>query len=398
MKIAHITTIDIAIRVLLLNQLKSLQEVPFEVYGISAPGPNVPAIEAAGIKHIAVPMTRTFNPLADLVALNQLYQVMRREQFTIVHTHTPKPGLLGQLAARMAGVPIIVNTLHGFYFHDHMPALARQFYIALEQLAARQSNSILSQNSEDVQTAIQEHICRPEQIKYLGNGIDVRRFDRRQLDAQKLAHLRRELGLSEEHQVVGFVGRLVREKGLPELLQAAKLILQRKPMTKFLFVGPPDEEKSDAFRPETTRDYGIAEACIFTGMREDMPELYGLMNIFALPSRREGFPRSPMEASAMSVPSVVTDVRGCREAVEHGRNGFLVPLDNVTGLTHAILALLDNQELARRMGEVGRTMAEEKFDEQLVFRTVKAEYARLLKAAGLALPKQLLPFAEMTAG
>ena len=122
------------------------------------------------------------------------------------------------------------------------------------------------------------------------------------------------------------------------------------------------------------------------------------MNVFALPSRREGFPRSPMEASAMSVPSVVTDVRGCREAVEHGQNGFLIPLDDVTGLAHAILELLDNQELARRMGEVGRAMAEEKFDEQLVFRTVKAEYARLLKAAGLTLPKQLLPLAEMTAG
>lgn len=390
MKIAHITTIDIAIRVLLLNQLKSLQEAGFEVYGISAPGPEVEAIEAAGIKHIPVPLTRRFDPLADLIALKELYRVLRRERFTIVHTHTPKPGLLGQLAARMAGVPLIVNTIHGFYFHENMSARKQQFYITLEKIAARCSHSILSQNQEDIQTAVRTNICRPEKIQYLGNGIDVRRFDRNCLAAEPMTRLRQQLKLTNEHQVVGFVGRLVREKGIPELLQAAKIILQQRPLTKFLFVGPLDEEKSDAFSPETASEYGIADACIFTGLREDMPELYALMDVFVLPSHREGFPRSPMEASAMRVPSVVTDIRGCREVIENGQNGFLVPLGDVTALAQAILKLLGDPALALRMGEAGRAKALASFDEQLVFRRVKSEYARLLKAAGLTAPTPLL--------
>ena len=226
----------------------------------------------------------------------------------------------------------------------------------------------------------------------------MQRFDRRRLDAQLLAPLRQEFKFTNQHQVVGFVGRLVREKGIPELLQAAKIVLQQRPMTKFLFVGPLDEEKTDAFSPATAKEYGIAEACIFTGLRDDMPEMYGLMDIFVLPSHREGFPRSPMEASAMSLPSVVTNIRGCREVVENGQNGFLVPLGDVAALSQAMLALLDDQAMALRMGEIGRAMALERFDEQLVFSRVKAEYARLLKAAGLTVPEQLFLQQEVTIG
>lgn len=390
MKIAHISTIDMALSLLLLNQLKSLQHSGYEVVGISAPGPYLPSLEAAGIRHIPIPMKRQFTPLADLLVLKQLCQVMRREQFTIIHTHTPKAGLLGQLAARIVGVPIIVNTLHGFYFHDHMPAFWRNFYIATEKVAARCSHSILSQNSEDIQTAIRENISPPEKIKYLGNGIDVQRFDRTHLDETLLEATRRELGLSRENQVIGFVGRLVREKGILELFTAAQEILQHKPATKFLIVGPIDDGKADALTPSVAREYGIEDAFIFTGLRNDMPELYALMNVFVLPSHREGFPRSPMEASALGVPCVVTDIRGCREAVEHGRNGLLFPLGDSQALAKAILTLLDDAQLAAQLGAAGRKLALDKFDEQQVFQKVKAEYVRLLEARGFVVPEPAL--------
>ncbi|MBS1808855.1 MAG: glycosyltransferase family 4 protein [Acidobacteria bacterium] len=389
MKIAHITTIDMALHLLLLNQLKSLQEVGFEVVGISSAGPDVSAIEAAGIRHIEVPMTRNFTPAADLMALKNLYDVMRRERFTIVHTHTPKPGLLGQMAARMAGVPIIVNTLHGFYFHDHMPTFWRQFYIATEKIAARCSHAILSQNSEDIQTAIREKICRPEQIEFLGNGINVQRFDRAKINEELLVKMRSDLGLTDADQVVGFVGRLVQEKGILDLLQAARIVLEHKPKTKFLIIGPIDEEKPDALRPTVAQDYGIAENCVFTGRRKDMPELYALMDVFVLPSYREGFPRSPMEAAAMGVPCIATDIRGCREAVIHNDNGLLSPLGNVKALAEAILTLLRDHRLAQQLGQAGRKLALAKFDEQLVFDKVKAKYARLLKEQGMPVPDLL---------
>jgi glycosyltransferase involved in cell wall biosynthesis len=123
----------------------------------------------------------------------------------------------------------------------------------------------------------------------------------------------------------------------------------------------------------------VGDAFTFTGMRQDMPDLYALMDLFVLPSYREGFPRAPMEASAMGVPCVVTDIRGCREAVEQNQNGLRVPLGDVSALAQAMLAILTNPHQAQQMGQVGRQMAEKRFDEQLVFTKVKAEYARLLE-------------------
>ncbi|HEC35633.1 MAG TPA: glycosyltransferase family 1 protein [Anaerolineae bacterium] len=387
-KVAHITTIDMSLRYLLLNQLCSLQQAGYEVVGISSPGPDVPTIEAAGIRHISVTMTRNpFTPLQDLKALWQLYRIFGRQHLTIVHTHNPKPGFLGQIAARTAGVPIIVNTLHGFYFHDHMHPALRRFYITLEKIAARCSDVILSQNREDIETAIRKEICPPEKIKHLGNGIDVERFNPASLSLHDVACKRLEVGLPDEARVVGFVGRLVREKGLLELFAAARIVRKRVPEVRFLFVGPVDTHKRDALTPDTAQEYGIADACHFLGMRHDMPELYALMDVFVLPSHREGFPRAPMEASAMKVPCVVTDIRGCREAVEHGRNGLLVPLGDVQALADAIVELLTDREKPRRMGEEGRRTALERFDERLVFEKVKAEYARLLREKGLPAPE-----------
>lgn len=377
-KIAHITTIDLSLRYLLFNQLRSIQAAGYAVTGISTPGPDVPVLTTAGIPHISVPMTRTLSPLADLKALAQLVRVLRRERFTVVHTHNPKPGLLGQLAARLAGVPFVVNTLHGFYFHAGTKSTVRRFYITLEKLAARCSDVILSQNSEDIQTAIAEGICPPEKIKFLGNGIDLQRFDRRRIDPQALAQRCAEFNLDPTRPVVGFVGRLVAEKGILELLQAAKQVLAVAPTTQFLVVGPIDHEKADALTPAIAQEYGVADAFTFTGLRQDMPELYALMDLFVLPSHREGFPRSPMEASAMRVPCIVTDIRGCREAVEHERNGLLVPLGQADALAAAILQLLAQPEQAKALGQAGRQLAEAHFDEELVFSKVKAEYRRLL--------------------
>lgn len=384
LKVAHITTIDLSLRFLLLNQLQSLQTAGYQIVGVSASGPDVSVLEAAGVRHISVPMTRRFSPLPDLLSLWRLYRVMRRERFTIVHTHNPKPGLLGQVAAWLAGTPIIVNTVHGFYFHDGMKPFWRRFYITVEKIAARCSDVILSQNSEDIAAAMTHHICPPEKIKYLGNGIDIQRFNRACPSPELVAQTRLALGVPPDAPVVGFVGRLVAEKGILELLAAAQQVAARLPQTRFLIIGPLDTEKADALTPAIAADYGLTDACIFTGMRQDMPELYALMDVFVLPSHREGFPRSPMEASAMGVPCVVTDIRGCREVVKDGHNGYLTRLGDVDALAAAILRLLTDKNKARQMGEHGRQMANQQFDEQLIFTRVKAEYARLLQEKGFA--------------
>lgn len=378
-RVAHVTTVDLSLRYLLLNQLERIRDEGYDVVGISADGPNVAVVEAQGIPHFAVPMTRRFTPFADLRALWALTWLMRREHFDVVHTHTPKAGLLGQLAARLSGVPVVVNTLHGFYFHDGTKPLPRRFYIWMERIAARCSDTILSQNKEDIATAIEERIARPDLLKWLGNGIDISRFDRTRLTEEELDALRAEIGLDAERPVIGFVGRLVEEKGILDLLAAAKSVLKEVPGIQLLIVGPYDDEKPDALRPDVAERYGLGEQCRFLGMRHDMPELYALMDVLVLPSYREGFPRAPMEASAMGVPAVATDIRGCREAVEHGVNGLLFPVGDAAALAHALVELLTDEPRRRRMGEAGRAMAEDRFDEQKVFERVLREYERLLR-------------------
>src|SRR5262249_32539227 len=192
------------------------------------------------------------------------------------------------------------------------------------------------------------------------------------------------LGIAEDAPVVGFVGRLVAEKGIGELLAAARTVRARWPGARFLLVGMLDLEKPDHVTPQVAERLGLGDACVFTGMRQDMPELYRAMDVFALPSYREGFPRAPMEAAAMRLPCVVTDVRGCRQAVAHGRNGLLVPVGDAGALAEALLALLGDPELARRLGEEGWRRAVAEFDERRVSAQVLAEYERLLEAKGLA--------------
>ena len=215
-KVAHVTTVDLSLRCLLLNQLERIRDEGYDVVGVSAPGPDVPILEAHGIPHFAVPMTRRFTPIADLRALMALARLMRRERFDIVHTHTPKAGLLGQLAARLSGVPVVVNTVHGFYFHKGTKPVPKRFYIWMERIAAQCSDVILSQNREDMATAVEEHIAGPDLLKWLGNGIDVARFDRRRISEEVLEQLRTEIALDSGAPVVGFVGRLSRTgKALP---------------------------------------------------------------------------------------------------------------------------------------------------------------------------------------
>jgi glycosyltransferase involved in cell wall biosynthesis len=389
LRIAHIATVDTSLESLLLNQLLSLKADGYDVTGISAPGPNAAALESDGIRHLSVPMTRNLTPFADLVSLWRLYRVIRRENFTIVHTHTPKAGLLGQVAARLAGVPVIVNTVHGFYFHEHMHPFARGFYITLEKIAAHCSDLILSQNFEDLETALREGISRPEKAKLLGNGIDLARFNPDHISVAEQSAWRQKLGIAAGTPVVGFVGRLAaRRKGFLDFLAAARNIAAHQPDTRFLIVGSADRGKADAVDPSAASEFGIADRCLFLGPRAnaDLPPLYKIMNVLVLPSLFEGMPRVVMEASAMGVPCVVSNVKGNRETVVHECNGLLVRLGDVCTLTVAVLRILRDRDTAQRMGSEARRMAAERFDEQLVFQRVKAEYRRLLREKGLPLP------------
>jgi glycosyltransferase involved in cell wall biosynthesis len=381
-RVAHVTTSDMSLRFLLMNQLRTLREAGFDVAGVSSAGKDVSVLEAAGVRHIAVPMSRSYTPLADLVALVRLWRVFRREHFDIVHTHTPKAGLLGQYAALLAGVPLRVHTIHGLYFPANASPRARVAFVMLERLTMAFSHYNLSQNPEDIPVAIAEKIARADQLELIGNGIDLAAFAPETQPASKRAATRATLGLSADHLVVGIVARLVAEKGYREMFEAVRVIRAAEPRARFIFIGGFEAEKADAIQPGELAARGIADVAQFLGHRVDVADLYAVMDVHVLPSHREGFPRSPMEASAMAVPSVVTNVRGCRETVEDGVTGRLVPVRDPGALAAAILGLLGDATGRRRMGDAAHAKAVREFDEQVVFAKVVAAYNRLMGHRG----------------
>jgi glycosyltransferase involved in cell wall biosynthesis len=380
--IIHVTTVDMGLRFLLLNQLKAIQAAGYRVEGVCAHGPLIGAIQAAGIPVTPVNMTRAITPLHDLVSLVRLVRLFRRLRPTIVHTHNPKPGLVAALAARIAGVPVVIHTLHGFYFHEGSAPRQRLLHTNLAKITASLAHRVLSVNREDTLTAVREHICRAEKIQYLGGGIDLNYFDRSKLDPAQQASLRSTLGIPAEARVIGAVGRLVAEKGYHELFAAVQNLAKTHPDLHVLIVGPEEAEKSDGLTAAVAGDYGISERVHFVGVRYDMPAMYGLMDILAHPSHREGLPFAPMEAAAMSIPVVASDIRGCREIIVHGENGLLVEVKNVAALQAALALLLAAPTLRQAMGRLGRQSAERHFDERFVFQRVMETYATLLAQHG----------------
>jgi len=380
MKLVHVIGIDMGVRYLLLNQLLYLRELGYDVSAVCSAGPFVPEIRQAGIPVETIEIKRKVSPVDDLAAVWQMFLYFRKERFDTVHTHTPKAGFVGRLAAKLARIPIIVHTVHGFYFHDNMNPTELKFHILLERMAALCCDSMLSENAEDLATAIREGICDAAKISHLGGGVDVEEFDPERFTYNDVVAKKRELGIAENEKVVGMIGRLVKEKGFIEFFEAVKSV-KALPDVKFLVAGPLDTDKADALSPSIVKDLGLEDDVIslIGERRADIPELYAIMDVFVLPSYREGLPRTLMEASAMGKPVVATDIRGCREVVKDRDTGILVPVKDADTLAGAILSLLQDDARARAMGLAGRRRAEELFDERRVFQRVEAEYERLLR-------------------
>jgi glycosyltransferase involved in cell wall biosynthesis len=375
-KVAHIAASDVTLTTLLLNQLSRFRAAGFEVAGIAARGPHADQLDSAGVQFFEIPVSRSLSPLGDLKALLALVQLLRRERFDIIHTHTPKGGLLGQYAALLAGTPVRVHTIHGLYFPGFMRPEQRWLYVWLERITMAFSQLNFSQNPEDVPVAIEERISRPERLSQIGNGIPLARFDPAHYTTGQRRAIRAELGLRDEHVVIGMVGRLVAEKGYREAFEAAKRVRERVPNARFLFVGR-FEPKADAIQKDELEKAGIADVAQFLGHRDDVPRLYAAMDIFILPSHREGFPRSVMEAAAMGLPSVVTNIRGCRQTVEHDVTGLMIPLRDPGSLADAIVKLASDPTLRARMGRAAREKALREFDENRIIEMIIAAYQQL---------------------
>ena len=384
-KLLHVTTVDLSLDVLLGHQLRRFAEAGFEVVGVSAPGLHTAALEADGIRHAPVPsLTRSWTPATDTRALAALRAVFRRERPEIVHTHNPKSGVLGRVAAKAARVPVIVNTVHGLYDHEGLSRARRAVVARAERAAMRLSSHELFQSQEDLDRALHDGMVPAARASWLGNGVDLSRFDPAGVDAGSLARFR---AAWHGSPVIGAVGRLVAEKGYPELFEAWRRVRGAHPDALLVVVGPDEPDKEDALESHVirrARDDGV----IFhgEGAAAEMPSLYAAFDLFVLASHREGMPRSAIEASAMRLPVVATDIRGCREVVDDGKTGRLVPVRDPASLAAAIVALLADRPAADAMGAAGRERALERFDESAVVERTLQIYRRLLRHHRLPVP------------
>ncbi|MFD9129740.1 glycosyltransferase family 4 protein [Kitasatospora sp. NPDC059571] len=369
LRVAHLTTVDMSLQLLLATELKVDLEAGFETYGISAPGPYVPQLEAIGVRHEPLhALTRAWQPRADAAAARELLAVLRRIRPDVLHTHNPKTGVLGRVLGRLARVPVVVNTCHGLWAQAHDPFAKRAFVLGAEAFAARFSHAELYQNAEDRRTlapAVPGYRSR-----VVGNGVDLTRFP---APAADRARIRRELGVADDELLVGGVGRQVAEKGIAEYAGAARALAGK---ARFVWIGPEDPDKPDALTgPESGVD--------FLGSRSDMPELYAALDVFVLPSYREGFSRSAMEAAACGLPMVLSDIRGCREIGTHGEHLLLAPPGDTRALTTALGRLLTEPDLREQLGAAARRRALAEFDQRAVARVSLETYAAVARARQL---------------
>jgi glycosyltransferase involved in cell wall biosynthesis len=377
-KVIHISSVDLGIS-FLLPQLRALRRDGFEVHAACADGPLVESFEREGIKVHRVEVTRELTPFADLKLLWRLFRIMRRERYAVVHTHTPKMELVGQAAAWLARVPVILYTNHGLIFLGRKGALEGLMFRTVARAAGLFSDKVISQSAEDASVVVREKIYRRDKVGFLGNGIDISHLRADRFTDEEVRAKRRELGIPVGDKVVGMVGRYVREKGYREFFEAARTILREDERVSFVTVGVPLESERDPVDFSALRELGIEEKFFVLKSRSDMPELYSLMDVVALPSYREGFPRSLMEAAAMSKPLVASDVSGCRQAVVEGENGYLVPVKDSAALASKIKLLLGDAPLRARLGARGRAIAEERFDVEKVIERLRGFYEELLR-------------------
>lgn len=357
---------------LLGPQLVAYMNAGYDVVGMSAPGPHVEALEASGVQHMALDsLTRSNKPTQDAAAFWQLARELRRLRPDILHTHNPKPGILGRIGGRITGVPLVVNTQHGLYAQPDDRRRRRLPVYAAERFAAAFSDLELVQNPEDVDTLVETLHVPADRVRLLGNGVDVRRFDPATVDTTARARLRAEWGIADDDMLCLMVGRLVREKGVVELLEAAHLLHQRGVRARLVVVGPVEPDKADAIDTATI-DRALAEGVVMTGTRTDMPDCYAAADVFVTASWREGIPRSAMEAAVMGLPAVATDIRGNRQVVVDDETGLVVPVRDAQSLSTAIERLADDS-LRTRLAGAARRRAVTEFDQQRVIdRTLDA--------------------------
>ncbi len=357
-----------------------MKKLGFEVEIATSPGDELDAFgteEQVGTHPI--PMERRIAPLRDVVALAKLWREIRHTNPEIVHSHTPKGGLLGMCAATLAGVPVRCYHLRGLPMMSATGA-KRELLRWCERLSCALADEVFCVSHSLRELAIAEGLCSPAKIQVLaggsGNGVDSEyQYNPATYPADARLVMRESLGIPNDALVIGFVGRLVRDKGIVELAQAWKQLRETHPKAHLLLIGP--REVADAVPDDTLAQLDEDTQVTMLGIVPSAAPYYPAMDLVVLPTYREGFPNVLLEAASMGLPVVATRVPGCVDAVEDGETGALVAAQDVNALADAINSYLSSLSLRKAHGKNGRTRVMKHFAQEQIWIALSTEYANL---------------------
>ncbi len=380
-KIIRITTVPISLKNLLKGQLKYMNSF-YNVIGMSSPGDAVKDIENdEGVNVITLEMTRTIAPFKDLKSLYKLYKILKKEKPFIVHTHTPKAGTLGMMAAKIAGVQNRLHTIAGLPLLE-ATGPKRWLLDTVEKITYACATKIYPNSYGLKDIILKNKYTKSSKLKVIGNGssngIDVEHFSLKNLNNEDINKIQNNLNIQNNDIVFTFVGRLVADKGINELISVFKKICVKHNNAKLLLVGTFESELDPLFE-ETLQEIETNNNIISVGWQADVRTYFAISNALVFPSYREGFPNVVMQAGAMNLPSIVTDINGCNEIIINNINGIIIPPKNEEQLLVAMLKMIEGSEKREQMASVSRDIICKSYKREVIWSALLQEYKDLEK-------------------
>lgn len=377
-KLFRITTVPISVEKLLGKQLTFMNQF-FEVTAISSDKKELEIIgKELGINTFSIEMTRQITPIKDLKSLWEMYRYFRKEKPEIVHTHTPKAGLIGMLAAKLAGVKIRLHTVAGLPLMEEK-GIKRKILNLVEKFTYSCAVRVYPNSHGLKNFIIKEKFCKESKLKVIGNGstngINTDYFNTENFSEEQKQLLKNELHISEEDFVFIFVGRLVKDKGINELVSAFSQTLQlsNSPTLQLLLVGPLETEL-DPLLPETLEEIENNPHIISVGYQPDVRPYFAVSDALVFPSYREGFPNVVLQAGAMGLSCIVSDINGCNEIIEEGKNGIIIPPKDENAIHKAMEKLRSDKEYYQNLKKNSRTMIKNRYEQSLIWEAILQEY------------------------
>ncbi|MDN3676045.1 glycosyltransferase family 4 protein [Flavobacterium paronense] len=380
-KLIRITTVPDSLRGILSGQLKFMSD-KYDVIAVSSEGQMLNEVKIhEGVRVVPLNMERTISPFKDLKALIQLYFLLKKEKPLIVHTHTPKAGILGMIAAKFAGVPHRLHTVGG------LPLLLangnkRKVLNLVEKVTYTCATEVFP-NSFGLKEIILEHnFCSSSKLKVLANGssngVNIKHFDPSLFPENKNNELKSNLGIDKNDLVFIFIGRLVSDKGINEMIKAFKRLNKEVDLIKLVLVGPL-ESHLDPLQKKTIKEIESNNNIINLGLQQDVRPYFAIANVLVFPSHREGFPNVVMEAGAMGLPSIVSNINGCNEIIKEGENGWIIPVKDEEAIYNKMKYCIENPKEVGKAANNSRVLITSRYEQKIIWEAILEEYQKLEK-------------------